>query len=309
MKKNKMLLALALLAATLTACNSNATSDSQSNGSSISSDIFSSSEKPSSTSKPTTDSSVVSQNTSKNGTPNYMGDRTVQYTEAKKSHQVFWSFSETQGGEYISADATITIKIVNENGETVYDKETHVDESYYTTYTNPYWDTPRYLGCINIAQSDIKKGTISKGVLYISSILDSGLWWDPYEVSITDLPLMDFNITLPALPTTIKNYTYNGSLERKIEVQNIDYTYEANYDGTVTLKLNIKAKMLYNNKGNSHSDNSKIGYKIKDSEGFVVNSGTMILDPVSVGDMIKEEQPVFNLKLGEAYTLELIDVD
>lgn len=305
MKKIKMLLALALSVATLTACNPNASTGSQNSGSSNSSDVVS--EKPSSTS--TTDSSVVSQNTSKNGTPNYMGNRDVQYTEAKKSHQVFWSFSEAQDGVYISADATITIKIVNENGETVYDKETHVDESYYTTYTNPYWDTPRYLGCINIAQSDIKKGTISKGVLYISSKLDSGAWWDPYEVSITDLPLMDFNMTLPALPTTIKNYTYNGSLERKIEVQNIDYTYEANSNGTVTLKLNIKAKMLYNNKGNSHSDNSEIGYKIKDSEGFVVDSGTMYLDPVSVGDMIKEEKTVFNLKLGEAYTLELIDVD
>lgn len=307
MKKNKMILALALSAATLTACNSNATSDSQSNGSSNSSDIFSSSEKSSSSS--TIDSPVVSQNTHPKGTPNFMGDRTVQYNEAQKSYQAFWGFTETQGGEYISSDALIMIKIVNDNGETVYDQTHQVDESFYTTYTNPYWDKPHYLGCINISQSDITKGTVSKGVLYISASTPNGGWWDPYEESINNLPLMDFNMTLPTLPVTINNYTYNGSLERKIEVQNIDYTYEANYDGTVTLKLNIEAKMLYNNKGNSHSDNSKIGYKIKDSEGFVVDSGTMFLDPVSVGDMIKEEQTVFNLKLGEAYTLELIDVD
>ncbi|MGN0640274.1 MAG: hypothetical protein ACI4JT_04905 [Oscillospiraceae bacterium] len=306
MRKIKMLLALALSAVTLTACNSNTTSDSQSNGSSNSTDVVYSSEKSSTS---TTDSSVVTQSTPPKGTPNFMGNRTVQYTEAQKSHQAFWSFAETQDGEYISADALIMIKIVNENGETVYDQTHQVDESFYATYTNPYWDKPRYLGCINISQSDITKGTISKGVLYISASTPDGEFWEPYEVSITNLPLMDFNMTLPSMPVTISNFTYSGKLERKIEVQNIDYTYEDNYNGTVTLELNIKAKMTYNNSGNTHSDISKIGYKIKDSEGFVVDSGTILLDPMCVGDMIKEEKSVYSLKLGETYTLELIDAD
>lgn len=242
------------------------------------------------------------------GIPNYITDRRVQYDEASKSHTVLWGFDETGNGDYVSAEATIYLKIVNDNGEIVYDKSHQVDKDDYTSFTNIYWDYSRYLGFITINQTDIDKGTVSNGILYMSAETSTG-FFSEYEITISDLPLKDFDITIPELPVTINNYGFSGELKYQVDVIDIAITYDEYYDGSVTLDLEVKAKMAYNYNGSSHSDSSQIGYKVKDSEGIVVDSGTFYLDPIAVGDVIKDNSTVFDLRLGEAYTLELIDVD
>ncbi len=240
--------------------------------------------------------------------PDYIGNRTTDYDSANERHRVFWSFSVGEGDNYIKADATIHIKIKNNNDEIVFKRDFNVTEKHYTTWTNNFWDSDRLLGCLYIKDTEIEKGTTDSGKIFISA--DAGTsHFSEDSINISNLPIKDFDITIPDLPCEVKEYDYKGKISKKGEIQDFEISvgYVRN-DGKISANYNIKYKMTYNADGKNKTDYAHIGYKIKDSEGVVIASSSILVGEMSEGETIKENGYISgDFILGEKYTVEFYD--
>lgn len=238
--------------------------------------------------------------------PQFISNRSVNYDEANEKYSVFWAFSNSQNGPYMKADATIIIKITNDNGEVVFNKSYDVDETDYSEFTNNSWGENRLLGCIDVSVSEIIAGTRDTGKVSISASLEDGTYWEEELIAISGLPEKEISFVFPTLPYAVHKYGYpNDTLEQTIDVLEIK-TESSDYGG---LRLIIKAKMVYNSKGNNSSDYLEVGYKIKDSEGIILDSSSFVAGPLSVGEIIVAEEWLNGkYELGETYILELTDI-
>lgn len=62
------------------------------------------------------------------------------------------------------------------------------------------------------------------------------------------------------------------------------------------------------NDSSSSSHYSKVGYKLKDPDGVIVDSGTGYINPMSVGETAKDSICIWNPDLNLQYSLELDNV-
>ncbi len=240
--------------------------------------------------------------------PDYIGNRTTDYDSANERHRVFWSFSVGESDNYVKADAIIHIKIKNNNDEIVFERDFNVTDKHYSNWTNNFRDGERLLGCLYIKDTEIEKGTTDSGKLIISA--DAGTsYFSEDSINISNLPIKDFDITIPELPCEVKEYDYKGKISKKGEIQDFEISvgYVRN-DGKVSANYNIKYKMTYNADGKNKTDYVHIGYKIKDSEGVVIASSSILLGEMSEGETIKENGYINgDFILGEKYTVEFYD--
>ena len=211
-------------------------------------------------------------------------------------------FYYTEDGEKgVSQEADIHLEIINDGGESVYKKTTHVTEEDYSMWTYNFTNEDVLLGHLFIPTSDIDKGNEKTGQLKLSASLPSGSAFEPVELYVYDLPLEDLSITTPEYPITVNNYDYYGNIKTTAEISKI--TYEYDYSAT----MEIVITMTFNKDGDSEDDYFDVPYKIKDSDGVIVDSGTVLCGPLSVGDTIKEQTYLGNVELGETYSIEFLD--
>lgn len=228
----------------------------------------------------------------------YIGDRSVQYDDAKQCQRVFFGFYVSENSEPISQEADINVEITNDDGKKVYSNTFHVDETNYTEWTNML-SVKKTLGSVEIPNSEIEKGTVETGTLSIGAVLPSGNVFEDEKFSVYGLPLMDLSVEVPQLPITITNYGWEGAVEKTGELQKIEFDYE------YTCKVTAVVNLLSNE--NSSSDYFYVPYKVKDKDGIVVESGNFFFGPISAGDTARVETYMGNLKLGEDYTIEFSD--
>ena len=77
------------------------------------------------------------------------------------------------------------------------------------------------------------------------------------------------------------------------------------------LILYYSGEKTYDQKGNNYSQSCKVGWKLFDSEGYVVTSGTFYTPNIAVGEKFRDktEKAYGCIKPGETYTLKISDVD
>ncbi|MBP3237794.1 MAG: hypothetical protein J6M24_01710 [Lachnospiraceae bacterium] len=67
--------------------------------------------------------------------------------------------------------------------------------------------------------------------------------------------------------------------------------------------------MTYNSEGANSTEYAHVGYKIKDSEGVVVSSDSIMIGQLAQGETMKDTGYLSgDFYLGESYSLEFIDV-
>lgn len=230
----------------------------------------------------------------------FIGDRSVQYDETNGTQTVFFAFYASENSDAMKQEADISITITNDDGTVVYDKVTHVTEDDYAEWTNAFSGT-RLLGSVTINENEIEKGTTETGSIAIGATLPSGNGFEAESQYIYGLPLMDIDIATPALPVTVNNYGWEDALEQTISIDNIEFNYDFSCSATIT------ATMTYNANGDIADDYVDVPYKIKDSDGVVVDSGTFFIGPLSVGDTVKTDTYVMGVELGKSYTIEFSD--
>lgn len=232
----------------------------------------------------------------------YISNRYIQYDEDKECFYFIFSLLDGEENE-VKVAAEVEIRMENDSGEVVYNKTKTVKETDYSTWGNGY--SKWIAASIYIYNSEITKGTSSSGTFYYKVTAADGATFDEYSLEINDnLPIKETYIILPSLPTTINKLSYKNIPSTTVKITAITYEIFSN-----KIILYFTGTKTYDKSGNDYSRICAVGYKIYDSEGYVVETGTYYTDQIKVGDEFRDDaEPIFfDVLPGETYTIELID--
>ncbi len=234
----------------------------------------------------------------------YISDRRVQYEEADDQYIVFFGLKNVYK-EYISSAGVADISITDENNNMLFHKEIAFTEQDFTEWTNQSWDSSRYLCGLYIDRSEIKGGLSVFGTLSLQVTCADGSLFDPDKLSIYDLPEKQVEMILPDFPLELTDKAY--SYTSRYEVSSLSYKSSLSYDGTASVTVEMLVKLLSKSSRKNESDYVHIAYKLIDSDGIVVDSGSMLVGPLEVGDTMRDTDYFYNLDPNETYTLKLFD--
>ncbi|MCI8539680.1 MAG: copper amine oxidase N-terminal domain-containing protein [Oscillospiraceae bacterium] len=106
-----------------------------------------------------------------------------------------------------------------------------------------------------------------------------------------------------SLPETISSYSGDT---REASALITDFSYTVNGSN---VKLTFTGEKTYDEEGSGQSRQVKVGWKLYDSEGYVVEDGTAYSTSIKVGEKFKNcEDSIYGLEPGE-YTLEIMGVN
>ncbi len=120
-------------------------------------------------------------------------------------------------------------------------------------------------------------------------------------------------LNLPAVPRTINYKGYKDEIQSTVEVTAISYQFEYEGDGTVSLVGTFSGTKTYDKRGAGQSDSAKIGWKLYDANGNVVETGTFYSPSVAEGESFSNQEVHFvygsNAIAPGTYRLEILDVN
>lgn len=110
------------------------------------------------------------------------------------------------------------------------------------------------------------------------------------------------NITLPKFPATVQDYSYTDEINATISITNITYEVVSN-DYII---LYFTGEKTYDVEGENYDRSSSITWKLYDSEGYVVEDGTVFTPNIAVGDKFKDEEDYIFKSIDPEETYELV---
>ena len=217
----------------------------------------------------------------------YINGWSVNYNSSKLSYEIKFRFKredETQ----VKPSARVHVRIVNDNGATVYENILQVNKySYVDGYAHVY-----------VPISEIEPSDITSGILYF--YVDNPGYFNffgdiPEAYTVSSLPLQEPTLNFDELPIT-----YVGS-SGALTITDITYT-SSSTSMMIYLSGEVPATESTSNKYYN------IEYKLYDSSGYVVASGSISTDhKLTAGDKFNGVCiKYYNATPGEAYTLVLI---
>lgn len=103
------------------------------------------------------------------------------------------------------------------------------------------------------------------------------------------------------------SYGFSGRIYTKCRVDTFDYYESAWYNGVASVDFVFSGEKTYDRSGENNNDNCQFSWKLYDAEGFVIDSGTVYTNEITVGQTFKDVKSyVYDIKPGN-YTIELID--
>lgn len=228
-------------------------------------------------------------------------DRQVSYYGDSNSHKVFFSLLNSSK-ERVAANMNVAIKIINNNGEKVYEKTHQVTKNNYSNWTSQLLGT-RYMASIDIPNSEIVKGSSEAGKIYVT-VTGKTAKFDEYSLSINKLPYFSSSekssLKLPAIPTVLNNYSWRGLVDTKVMITNVQYSFEESSNNQVKLTLSFEGERIAAGVNDEKNEYTKISYKLY-KDGFVIKSGTTYTPSLNVGEKFKDEKEYFySLEPGRA---------
>jgi len=222
----------------------------------------------------------------------------VDHVDSKKQFEISFTLQDKEKTEYLRVPLYIDVKIVNDNGEELYSATRVVRKSDYNGSE----------ATLVVEDSQITGGTIESGDFEITIYSPGYFWYDAVTNHVySDLPLKPITIILPALPATIHDYNYDKSISTSVKITGI--TYEIEHVDTVYFYFT--GEKTYDEEGNNYSQSAKVGWKLYDAEGYIIDSGTFYSPGLKVGEKFRNEKTSSYDKIvpGGTYTLEIVNVD
>lgn len=151
-------------------------------------------------------------------------------------------------------------------------------------------------------ERDIKKASVMLGFFYDL---------DQYHTEYVDVAVNDdliMNVEMPELPVEVSSHNYYKAIELTctVEAVDVDTTW---HDGKCSMKLIFSGTKLFDKKGDQNSEGCRIGWKLYDEQGAVVDSGTCFTSDCTVGEKFRNSEAyVNNLESGN-YRLVIMDGD
>jgi hypothetical protein len=223
-----------------------------------------------------------------------------------------WFFQENSGvneynfffslhgddGDAIDAEVTADVRIEDESGNVLYKKTHTVTEKDYGDYTRQ--NTELHLACVRVPKSAVLPGVSSSGKAYLKVYREEIVEFDEVSCDVYyGLPVKDVKIVCETLPVELKMKDYRGNVESVIRVEEVKYAF--NSDIVNDLKIELTGTKT---QGGSNSFDHFI-YKLYDSKGFMIDSGSVLLSSLSAGDRFKEDITIYkDVTPGETYTIK-----
>lgn len=227
-----------------------------------------------------------------------------QFNEGTNDYSVFFGLLN-QDEESISASVDVDIRIVNEDGEEVYSGTKLVSEDDFSYYTSQAAGE-QYLANVKIAASDILPGTSASGTVFFTVYKDDVVNFDEVNCeALYCLLLKDVQLTCDTLPLELNIKDYLGKTESVIEINDVAYSFEKDY--LPQLKITVSGQKTY---GTNNSGYDLIGYKLYDSDNYMVDSGSIYLSGLSGGDKFRDDSIIiYDVIPGTTYVLKLTGYD
>lgn len=225
-----------------------------------------------------------------------------QFNEGTNDYSVFFGLLN-KNGENISVGVDVDIRIINEDGEEVYNATKLVSEADFSYYTSQAAGE-QYLANVRIAASDVIPGTSASGRVFLTVYKDDIVSFEEVDCeALYCLPLKDVQLICDTLPLELKIKDYWGNTESIIEINDVAYNFEKEY--LPQLEITISGQKTH---GTSNSGYDVVGYKLYDSEGYMVDSGNIYLSGLSEGDKFRDDSIIFyDVTPGMTYVLELTE--
>lgn len=183
----------------------------------------------------------------------------------------------------MSSNGTVEIRIVNNDGVTVYEKTRPFTEDNFEGWT--YDETiEKYLASIYINPSDITSSTSSEGKIYFV-VYGDDYYFDESTLNAYDLPTKPIQVTTETLPKEVNYLSYDDSVYTTTRIDNI--TYEEMYDNS--LYIYFTGEKTYDCDGNRATNSCNFAWKLYDSEDYLIDSGTIFISDLQVGDKFRGE--------------------
>lgn len=230
-----------------------------------------------------------------------------QYNEGTKDYSLFFGLCD-QNDKYLAADAEVSIRIEDEDGEIVYEDTKSITKNDFGSYTNQIAGE-RYLANVRIDEVDISAGTSSSGTVYFTVTDNKTFTFDECNCSASYcLPVKDIQLSIDSLPVELQQKDYRGSIESKVSVTDVKYSVDNSLSSS-SMTITLLGEKTYGEKTGLNYD--VISYKLYDSEGYLVDSGNVYLGmSLSAGDKFRDDSLViYNLTPGETYTLQLLNYE
>lgn len=229
-----------------------------------------------------------------------------QFNEETNDYSLFFGLLN-KDNEEISAEIDVDIRIVNEEGEEVYKETKSVFETDFDYYTSQAAGE-QYLAELRIPATDIISGKSSNGTVFLTVYKNDIIRFDEVNCSaLYCLPISDVELIFDTFPLSIDVKGYDGSIESTIQIEDIAYSFEKDYIPQV--KITVFGVKTYGRQDSMPSYDI-IGYKLYDSEEYMVTSGSIYLDSLDQGDKFKDDSIViYDIIPGETYRLILSEYD
>lgn len=227
-----------------------------------------------------------------------------QFNEGTNDYSLFFGLLN-QEGESISADVDVDIRIVNEDDEEVYSGTKSVSEDDFSYYTSQVAGE-QYLANLRISASDIALGTSASGKVFLTVYKVDVVRFDEVNCEVLYcLPIKDVQLICDDLPLELKTKDYLGNTESIIQVNDVAYNFEKDY--LPQLRITISGEKTY---GTSSFGYDIIGYKLYDSDDYMIDSGSIYLSALSAGDKFRDTSLIiYDVTPGMTYVLKLTEYD
>lgn len=182
----------------------------------------------------------------------------------------------------------VDVKIVDDEGNVLYSK-TLIKKSSQSVVTIDY--------------DEIMNAYTNTGTLYYR-VYNDYVSFDEISKELEKIP-WTVDVQLPTLPQIISSKTYSGSTSSSCKVTGI--TYKVSGDDIV---FYFTGEKTYDANGNNYSRSCSIGWKLYDSDGYVVEDGTCYSTTIKVGEKFKDASATaFDvIEQGKTYTLVIMNV-
>lgn len=248
---------------------------------------------------------ALGHNLDANGVCLRCGVRTLIMTDSQKAkaeevyemrHTLYEYSSEAQisinfkdkSGYYVEAPAFVEVTIIDKVGNVVYQKVL-LKEASKNAVTVPY--------------SEIINSQTSTGTLSFRVYNEGYFSFDTISKSVEKIPYT-VDIELPELPQII-NYSGYSGIYCSCKITEISYKV-SNDDVT----FYFSGEKLYDKEGNNYSRACEVGWKLYDSDGYVLKSGTMFSEKLTVGEKFKNESVTAYdcIEEGKTYRFVILNV-
>lgn len=236
----------------------------------------------------------------------YISDRDFFYHSGDEMYYIRFALKDKDKNK-VACPCTVSVRLVNSDNKTVYTiKEKKLTEEDFWTWT---WNDAKYsdrnglYATIPISKETLVAGSAAEGTMYITVMLEDGSGWKEEAFSIDELPTLPVTLTFAKLPIGVMNgkgnLTKESDITCAINITDIKYEHSDSYGWVdVYLSGEVIAAPL------SSTAECRIAWRLKDSEGYVIDSGAFYTDAMGYGEKFKDlDFRIFDVKPG-TYSLE-----